>query len=153
MDVDVHSETGGDIRLRQVVLDTEDARGLAAFYVELVGGHYRPGDEPPADGSHDDAEWVALRTPEGVRIAFQRVPELPRVTWPEGAVRQQLHLDFMVPDAAALERHRERAVSLGAVVIDDQSADPEEALYVFADPAGHPFCIFVAPDYAADLDW
>jgi hypothetical protein len=40
------------------------------------------------------------------------------------------------------------------VVIDDQAADPEEALYVFADPAGHPFCIFVAADYAEDpADW
>jgi hypothetical protein len=23
--------------------------------------------------------------------------------------------------------------------------DPDERLYVFADPAGHPFCMFVAP--------
>jgi hypothetical protein len=86
-----------DMRLRQVVLDTEDARGLAAFYVALVGGRYRPGDEPPADGSDDEAEWVAIRTPDGGRLAFQRVAELPRVTWPEGDVRQQLHLDFRCP--------------------------------------------------------
>ncbi|WP_374099720.1 VOC family protein [Frigoribacterium sp. PvP032] len=46
--------------------------------------------------------------------------------------------------AAELEEHRARAVSRGATVVDDQSADPEEALYVFTDPAGHPFCIFVA---------
>ena len=26
----------------------------------------------------------------------------------------------------------------------DRSDDPEEPLYVYADPAGHPFCIFVA---------
>ncbi len=26
----------------------------------------------------------------------------------------------------------------------DRTDDPEEPLYVFADPAGHPFCIFVA---------
>lgn len=143
-----------DMRLRQVVLDTEDARRLAAFYVALVGGRYRPVDEPPADGSDDEAEWVAIRTPDGGRLAFQRVAELPRVTWPEGDVRQQLHLDFMVPDVAELERQRERAIGLGAVVIDDQAADPEEALYVFADPAGHPFCIFVAADYAEDpADW
>ena len=142
------------LRLRQVVLDTEDARALASFYVTLVGGRYRPGDEPPADGSDDAAEWVGLRTPDGVRLTFQRVAELPRVTWPEGSVRQQLHLDFMVPDADELERQRALAVSLGAEVIDDQSGDPEEALYVFADPSGHPFCIFVAPDFDADpMDW
>jgi hypothetical protein len=132
------------LHLRQTVLDAEDARGLAAFYFALVGGEYRPGDEPAADGTDDDVEWVTFRTPTGVRLAFQRVAELPRVTWPEGPVRQQLHLDFMVADAAELEEHRARAVALGATVVDDQSADPEEALYVFADPAGHPFCIFVA---------
>ena len=132
------------MHLRQTVLDAEDARALASFYFALVGGSYRPGDEPAADGTDDDAEWVAFRTPAGVRLAFQRVPELPRSTWPDGPVPQQLHLDFMVADATELEEHRARAVSLGATVVDDQSADPAEALYVFTDPAGHPFCIFVA---------
>jgi catechol 2,3-dioxygenase-like lactoylglutathione lyase family enzyme len=140
-------------RLRQIVLDTEDARGLAAFYAELLEGRYRPGDEPPADGSDDRAEWVALCTPEGVRVAFQRVDRLERATWPEGPRPQQLHLDLMVADAAELEEQRERAVALGAEVIDDQSGDPEEALYVFADPSGHPFCIFVAEDLEALVDW
>ena len=55
----------------------------------------------------------------------------------------QLHLDFTVVDRDELERHRERALSLGATQLLDRSDDPEEALYVFADPAGHPFCIFV----------
>jgi len=142
-----------DLQLRQTVLDAEDARGLASFYFALVGGTYRPGDEPPTDGSDDRAEWVTFRTPEGVRLAFQRVPELPRVTWPDGPVRQQLHLDFMVADADALERQRSLAVSLGATVVDDQSADPDEALYVFADPAGHPFCIFVASGVGDPTAW
>jgi hypothetical protein len=26
----------------------------------------------------------------------------------------------------------------------DRTDDPEEPLYVFADPSGHPFCVFVA---------
>jgi hypothetical protein len=30
-------------------------------------------------------------------------------------------------------------------VLEDRFDNPEEPLYVFADPAGHPFCIFVAP--------
>ena len=141
------------LRLRQIVLDTEDARGLASFYVALLGGRYRPGDEPPADGSDERAEWVALRTPEGVRLAFQRVDRLQRATWPEGEHPQQLHLDLMVADAAELEEQRERAVALGAEVIDDQSDDAEGPLYVFADPSGHPFCIFVTEDLDALVDW
>jgi hypothetical protein len=29
-------------------------------------------------------------------------------------------------------------------MLDDRSDDPQEPLRVYADPAGHPFCIFVA---------
>lgn len=63
---------------------------------------------------------------------------------------QQLHLDFTVADADELEQQRARAVALGATVVDDRSADSEEALSVLADPAGHPFCIFVADDGTAE---
>jgi len=37
-------------------------------------------------------------------------------------------------------------VTAPATIRLDRSADPDEALYVFADPAGHPFCVFVSPD-------
>ena len=37
-----------------------------------------------------------------------------------------------------------RALGLGATLLDDRFDDPDEPLYVYADPAGHPFCIFVA---------
>ena len=59
---------------------------------------------------------------------------------------QQLHLDLTVTDAGELAVQRERALALGATLRLDRSADPDEPLYVFADPAGHPFCIFVSPD-------
>ena len=137
------------LHLRQIVLDAEDARELAAFYLDLLGGEYRPGDEPAADGSDDRAEWVAIRTSEGVGITVQRVDRLHRATWPDGPVPQQLHLDFTVADAEELEQQRARAAALGATVLDDRSGDPEEALYVLADPSGHPFCLFVADDGTA----
>ena len=54
-----------------------------------------------------------------------------------------LHLDFTVDTADELAEQHERALRLGARVLDDQSTDAEEPLYVYADPAGHPFCIFV----------
>jgi hypothetical protein len=127
-------------------LDTEDARGLAEFYRELLGLHYRPGDEPPADGSVDDADWVVLLDADGVRrLAFQRVDvPLPRSTWPTHDVPMQLHVDYAVPSLADLERHRDRALALGASVLLDRTADPDEALVVLGDPAGHPFCLLVA---------
>ena len=63
--------------LRQVVLDCEDARALAEFYRQLLGFHYRPGDDPPADGMPDTKgeEWLVLCDATGSpRLAFQHVP-------------------------------------------------------------------------------
>jgi catechol 2,3-dioxygenase-like lactoylglutathione lyase family enzyme len=131
--------------LLQVVVDTTDARGLAEFYRQLLGFRYRPGDEPPPQGEPDPhgVDWLVLRDADGVnRIAFQHVEALPAATWPVGPVPQQLHLDLTVETPAELEVQHERALALGARLLDDRSHDPEEPLRVYADPAGHPFCIF-----------
>jgi catechol 2,3-dioxygenase-like lactoylglutathione lyase family enzyme len=130
--------------LRQVVLDTTDARGLAEFYRQLLGFTYRAGDQPPAAGQGQ--EWLVVRHPDGsARIAFQQVAVLPQSTWPQDGVPQQLHLDLSVPSVQELERQHKRTIDLGARLLFDRSKDEHEPLYVYADPAGHPFCIFVAP--------
>jgi hypothetical protein len=132
--------------IRQVVLDTTDARALAEFYRQLFGLRYRPGDEPPPAGAPDPAgqDWLCLRDPDGSpRLAFEQVAELPPVTWPDGPIPQQLHLDTTVESIAELDVQHQRALALGARLLADRSADPEEPLRVYADPAGHPFCIFV----------
>ncbi len=134
-------------QLLQVVLDTTDARGLAEFYRQLLGYLYRPGDEPPADGADDEKgrDWLVLRHPAGSpRLGFQQVDTLPRSTWPSNDVPQQLHLDTTVPTMAEFEAQHERALALGATLVYDRSDDPQEPLRAYADPAGHPFCIFVA---------
>jgi hypothetical protein len=132
-------------RLRQVVLDTTDARGLAEFYRRLLGFTYRPGDELPRAG--DDARgrvWLVLRDPDGsTSVAFQQVADLPRATWPTGEHPQQLHLDLTVSSVAALDAEHDRILGLGARMLSDRSTDPDEPLRVYADPAGHPFCLFV----------
>jgi catechol 2,3-dioxygenase-like lactoylglutathione lyase family enzyme len=134
-----------DPQLLHTVLDTTDVRGLAEFYRELLGLQYRPGDEPPADGSSDDADWLVLTDAAGTRkLAFQLVDELTPTTWPAADVPMQLHIDYTVSSVGELQRQRARAEALGATVRYDRTGDTEEPLYVFADPAGHPFCIFVA---------
>jgi catechol 2,3-dioxygenase-like lactoylglutathione lyase family enzyme len=136
-------------RLRSVVLDATDARALAEFYRELLGYTYRAGDAPPPAGEPDPAgsDWLVLADPAGTaRLAFQQVEALPASTWPGATVPQQLHLDLSVPAIDDLRRQHDRALSLGARMLEDRSEDPHEPLYVYADPAGHPFCIFVAPD-------
>jgi catechol 2,3-dioxygenase-like lactoylglutathione lyase family enzyme len=137
--------------LRQVVLDTTDARRLAEFYRTLLGLRYRSGDEPVAAGEPDPLgqDWLVLEDGAGlVKVAFQQVPELPLVTWPNGPHPQMVHLDLTVASAADLDRQHTRALALGARLLSDRSDDPEEQLRVYADPAGHPFCIFVVPDHA-----
>lgn len=128
-------------QLCQTVLDTTDVRGLAEFYRRLVGLRYRPGDEEPQPGE----DWLVLRDAAGAnRLAFQKVEELPEATWPRGAVPQQLHLDLTVPSKTDLDDQHVRVLELGGRLLLDRSDDPDEPLRVYADPSGHPFCLFVA---------
>lgn len=133
-------------RLQSLVLDTPDARGLAEFYRHLLGLEYRPGDEPPAPGEDDEKgrDWLVLVGTGGYRLAFQQEPDLKPTTWPDGTIPQQMHLDTSVGSIEELNRQHERALSLGATLRFDRSDDEEEPLRVYADPAGHMFCIFVA---------
>jgi Glyoxalase-like domain len=111
--------------LVQVVLDTTDARALAEFYRQLLGFHYRPGDEPPGEGQPDEKgrDWLVLLSPDGARAgAFQQVAALRRVTWPERDVPQQLHLHMRVPTVGDLGNAAPaRALELGATVLQDRS--------------------------------
>ncbi|MEI2775975.1 MAG: VOC family protein [Tetrasphaera sp.] len=132
-------------RIRQVVLDCEQPRDVAEFYRALFPElAYRPGDEQPPAGEPDPLgqDWLVLRGP-GFGLAFQAVRTNPRPTWPDAQIPQQLHLDTTVPDVDSLAAARARVRELGGVELLDRSDDDEEPLVVFADPAGHPFCIFV----------
>jgi len=135
--------------LRSVVLDTTDPRRLADFYHRLLGYPYASdsgapaGDDAPGE-TDGEADWVLLEiSPGGPNLAFQQVDELPESTWPGTDVPQQLHLDLTVPDREALEEQHRRALDLGARLLLDDSDDPDEPIYIYADPDGHPFCIFV----------
>jgi catechol-2,3-dioxygenase len=122
-------------RIAQVVLDTPDARGLAEFYRQLFGLEYRQSD-------HED--WLVLRNPHGgPELAFQQTDGVRPSTWPDPTVPQMFHLDTVVDSVAELETQKQRALDLGATLRFDRSDDPDEPLYVLADPVGHPFCIFV----------
>jgi catechol 2,3-dioxygenase-like lactoylglutathione lyase family enzyme len=129
-----------------VVLDCTDARALAEFYRQLLGFGYRAGDEPPLAGEPDPLgeDWLVLvDATANTRVAFQQVAELPEATWPDGPHPQMLHLDLTVPTTAELDNQHRRALALGARLLRDRSDDPDEPLRVYADLAGHPFCIFV----------
>jgi catechol 2,3-dioxygenase-like lactoylglutathione lyase family enzyme len=130
----------------QTVLDCADPRATAEFYRQMFGLHYRPGDEVPPDGQPDEngQDWLVLLRPDGARsLAFGKADDLAETTWPEPGVPQQMHLDTSVESVEELERQHQRAVALGARLRFDRTDDPDEPLRVYADPAGHLFCIFV----------
>jgi hypothetical protein len=66
------------------------------------------------------------------RLAFQHSPADPP-RWPDPAHPAQVHVDLMFDDPAPIV---ERVVELGGAVLRRRDGYP-----VYADPAGHPFCI------------
>lgn len=135
------------LRLHQTVLDSTDIRGLAEFYRSLLGLVYGPGDEPPEEGHADERgqDWLVLRTADGTpQLAFQHVERLTPPSWPEGPVPQQMHLDLSVASVEDLKAQHERVLKLGGRLLSDNEQGPDEPFRVYADPAGHPLCIFVA---------
>lgn len=143
-----HAELGEHVR--QVGFDrpARDEQPLPDAFVGKALDHecdhvvLPPPDEPDPAGR----DWLVLVDPAGTaRLAFQHVDRLAPSTWPGDDVPQQLHLDLTVSTTEELVTQHERALSLGARLLQDRFDDPVEPLYVYADPAGHPFCIFVAP--------
>ena len=131
-------------RLMHTAIDATEPRALAEFYRQLLGLRYRNGDESAGVNDPDrEEDWLVLVDGRGRRVlAFNRVDQLPRPTWPQDeSVPKQMHLDLELPDRAALEVARSQALELGAELLLDRSDDPDEALYALADPAGHPFCL------------
>ncbi|MFF1278001.1 VOC family protein [Streptomyces marokkonensis] len=119
-------------RLRSVVLDCPDPRELAVFYAAVGGG--TPVEEDP--------DWVVLQVPAGPRLAFQRAPGYTPPDWPRADHgSQQFHLDF---DAGGtweeVDAAEEKVLALGARVLDRED-DRNKDFRVYADPAGHPFCL------------
>lgn len=122
---------GPSMTLTATVLGAPDANKLADFYRELLGWETRA-DEPG---------WVALAAPDGgAGLSFQEETLQVPPTWPAGPGDQHMmmHLDIEVEDLAAAGAH---AIACGARLADFQ---PQDNVRVYLDPAGHPFCLWVA---------
>ena len=118
-------------RMHHVVVDCSDPDAVAGFYSRLLG----------LPVTYRDEDWVVVAANDKTSgLAFQRVPGNPPPTWPGPAVPQQFHLDIMVEDVAAAGP---RVLELGAVRLDGEN--------VYADPAGHPFCLIPRPGWAPPI--
>jgi hypothetical protein len=110
-----------------VVFDAADLHAESAFWAGLLDGHVFP-DESFHSVVDADGEW---------RVGIQLAPDHTPPDWPDGAP-QQVHLDLHVEDP---QQAHDQAMGLGARLLQAGDLDSEEGHQVYADPAGHPFCI------------
>ena len=104
---------------------------LARFYAALL--------DQPITYENEDFVVVAAND-QASGLGFQLAPDHRAPTWPEPEVPQQMHLDIMVDDVA---QATPQVIALGARSLGGNN--------VFADPAGHPFCLIRRPEWAPPL--
>jgi Glyoxalase-like domain len=111
-----------------IVFDAADLETESAFWAGILDGHVFKDDDwhSVVDAG---SEWRI-----GVQLAPNHVPP----DWPDGN-EQQVHLDLHVEDPRAAH---DEAIALGARLLQGApDVDSDEGYQVYADPAGHPFCI------------
>ena len=115
-------------RLHHLVVDCPDPDVGAAFWSAVLGRPVTHRDDDFAVVAEDDHHSG---------LAFQRSPGFVAPRWPADDGDQQLHLDVMVDD-------RDAAGS----AVEALGARPLGGDHVYADPAGHPFCLIRRPGWA-----
>lgn len=110
------------------VFDAAELGPESRFWAVVLGGTV---DE------EDDFHMVSV---EGApRVGVQLAPGHVPPQWPGGTVQQQVHLDLWVTDVAAAH---EEVLALGGTLLEaGGDFDAVEGFQVYADPAGHPFCL------------
>jgi catechol 2,3-dioxygenase-like lactoylglutathione lyase family enzyme len=111
-----------------VVFDAADLAAESSFWAALLGG--------TVDAEDD---WHMVFVDGKPRVGVQLAPDHVAPDWPDGKPPQQIHLDLWVDDFDAA--HNE-VMSLGATVLKPaaRGGTPDD-FQVYADPAGHPFCL------------
>lgn len=123
-----------DIGIRNIVIGYPQlsrdqgggAEGLAAFYGELLGMRQIRKD------------WLVIAEDQDrpMRLAFDEPSDDPPPQWPDPEYPQQVHLDIVVADLPTAE---ELVLGLGATRLQDTGEYRS-----YADPVGHPFCLYLA---------
>jgi hypothetical protein len=110
-----------------IVLDAPDLTASSSFWAALLGG----------TAEHDDDDWHTVTVDGKPQLAIQLAPGHVPPQWPDGPP-QQIHLDLYVEDPPAAH---EEAVALGARLLQAADLASDSGFQVYADPAGHPFCL------------
>ena len=115
------------IRMQVVVFDAADIAAESAFWAGVLGGEVAAEDD-----------WHMILVEGEPAAAVQLAPDHVSPNWPNGHP-QQLHLDLWVDD---IDEAHEEVLALGATLLQGpQGGDGPDDYQVYADPAGHPFCL------------
>lgn len=113
--------------LARVVFDCPDPDALATFWSGLL-------DLPDRIEDHPDRIVITGPGRRLPMLAMQRVDDFRPPRWPDPQYPAQLHLDLTFDDRQSREH---LALQLGATKLPPQGG----SCPVYADPAGHPFCL------------
>ena len=110
-----------------VVFDTADLAAESRFWAGVLGGSVSLEDD-----------WHMVLVDGEPRVGVQLAPDHVPPEWPDGEP-QQVHLDLWVADPEAAH---DEVTALGARMLKpaEDNDDPDD-YRVYADPAGHPFCV------------
>jgi predicted enzyme related to lactoylglutathione lyase len=117
------------INYQIVVFDASDLAAESEFWAGVLGG--------TVDAEDD---WHMVSVDREPRVGVQLAPNHVPPEWPDGTP-QQIHLDLWVDD---INTAHDEVMSLGATLLkpaDDPPSAPHSNFQVYADPAGHPFCL------------
>lgn len=110
------------------VFDAADLAAESTFWSGLLGGSVETEDD-----------WHTVLVDGRPRVGVQLAPDHVAPVWPGGSPEQQVHLDLWVED---IDEARALVRSLGAALLQAAADDDApDAFEVYADPAGHPFCL------------
>lgn len=110
------------------MFDAADIEAESGFWAAVLGGTV-----------HKDDDWHSVVVNGEWRLGVQLAPNHRPPEWPDGETPQQMHLDLWVDD---LDAAHDEVIRHGARLLQP-AADPKasEQFRVYADPAGHPFCL------------
>jgi hypothetical protein len=120
-------------------IDCDNPVELAHFYSKITGLMVQPFD---LGETAETCEWLELWDEnERTKMAFQKIDNYCKPTWPRGGLPQQVHMDFHAKD---LEIAEKMLIEIGAAKAEYQPKPHRFRVYL--DPAGHPFCIVQSDD-------
>lgn len=124
----VWQDGGVRIKHQVVVFDAADLTVESSFWAGLLGGTVDADDD-----------WHMVIVDGEPRVGVQFAPNHVPPEWPDGIQQQQIHLDVWIDD---IDVAHEEVMSLGGTLLKAAvDRDEGDNFQVYADPAGHPFCL------------